>query len=65
MAKWLKFCTLCFGGLDSPVQIPGADLLHSSVMLWRNTGTDVSSGLNFLKPKNKERGRWPTDVISG
>ena len=30
----VKFGVLCFGSLGSRVQIPGADLLHSSAMLW-------------------------------
>ena len=34
MAKWLKFCTLRFGGPGLRVWILGADLYHSSTMLW-------------------------------
>ena len=30
----VKFATLHFGGLDSQVWIPGANLYHSSAMLW-------------------------------
>ena len=36
MAKWLKFHMLYFGSPGSQVQITGADLLHSSAMLWRD-----------------------------
>ena len=36
LAKWLKSSTFHFLGLGSRVQIPGADLLHSSAMLWRH-----------------------------
>ena len=34
MAEWLKFHALSFSGPGLWVQIPGADLLHSSAMLW-------------------------------
>ena len=64
MAKLLKFHAPHFGGPGSQVWIPGADLLHSSAMLWRHPthkveeiGTDVSSGLIFLKRKKKKRER--------
>ena len=36
VAKWLKFCVLCFGGQGSQDWILGTDLLHSSAMLWRH-----------------------------
>ena len=60
VAKCLKFPVLCFGSPGSWVQILGADLLHSSAMLWRHPiykveaiGTDVSSGVIFLKQKKR------------
>ena len=50
------FRVLCFSGLGSQARIPGADLLHSSAMLWRHPtykieediATGVSSRLIFL-----------------
>ena len=63
-AKWLKFHLLFFSGLGSQVWILATDLLHSSAMLWRHPtykksreiGTDVSSGLIFLKRKKRRIG---------
>ena len=62
MAKWPKFHAPHFSSPGSQVRIPGTDLPHSSALLWRHptykkqgkTGTDVSSGLIFLRPKKKE-----------
>ena len=64
MTKWLKFCVFHFGGLGSQVQIPGADLLYSSAMLWRDPTHKggVNSGLIFFK--QKKRGGLATDVSS-
>ena len=58
----VKFGTLHSGGLGLCIQILGMDLNHSSGMLrgdphikWRKIGTDVSSGLIFLKQKKKNQ----------
>ena len=64
VAKWLKFCTLCFGSLGSQVPILGVYLLHSLASCggfphtkkYRRIGTGVSSGLIFLKEKKRRIG---------
>ena len=70
MAEGLKFYALRFGGPGSRVRILGADLLQSSPRCGgiphnklEEIGTDVSSGLIFLR-QNK-RGRLATDVSPG
>ena len=64
MAKWFNFRALRFSRLGLQAQIPGLDVLHSSATVWRcptykrqrKIGTDVSSGLIFLKQKKKRIG---------
>ena len=61
VAEWLKFRTHHFSGPGLPVWIPGMDLHHLSshavaaahVQKWRKIGTDVSSGLIFLRKEKK------------
>ena len=65
--------TLHFGGPGSWVWIPGMDI-HTPLVKpccggdprtkWRRIGTDVSSGLLFLKPKEK-RGKLETNASAG
>ena len=57
----VKVGVLCFGGPGLRVQMPGIDPhIHQPCcggdphIKWRRTGTDVISGLIFLKQKKKE-----------
>ena len=60
----VKFGMLCFDGLGSWVQILGADLQHSSchavvvthIQNRGKIGTDVSSGLIFLRQEKRKMG---------
>ena len=61
MAWWLKLCMLRFSSLALLAWILGADLLHSSAMLWRHPTYKVEknwhryySGLIFFKKKRKD-----------
>ena len=40
----VKFSVLCFNGLGSQVRIPGADLYHSSAMLWQRPTRKIEGG---------------------
>ena len=65
MAKWLKFCVLCFGHPGSWGWILGMDLLHSPAVLWRCPtnkkveedwhGCKLNANLSQAKEKKRQK----------